>query len=76
MKREILHIQKIAPDNGFLMGSLMEKRGLKVAAMDQYRRFLSESPDADETRPFLIKILNELKLEKLEKREMEMHHRQ
>lgn len=76
LKGEMLNIQKIAPDNGFLMGNLMEKRGLKVAAMDQYRKFLSENPDADETRLFLIKILNELKLGKLEKREMEMYHHQ
>ncbi|MDM8537925.1 hypothetical protein QUF70_14310 [Desulfobacterales bacterium HSG17] len=76
LKRELERIEKIAPGNGFLLGSLMEERGLKVAAMDQYRRFLTKHPDDLETRPFLIKILNELKLGKLEKTEMEKHHKQ
>lgn len=74
LDKEKQDILKIAPGNGFLMASLLDKRGLKIAAMDQFRRFLSENPNDDETRPFLIKILRELKLEKAEKAEIERLH--
>ncbi|QTA77914.1 Uncharacterized protein dnl_01160 [Desulfonema limicola] len=74
LNKEKLDIVKIAPDNGFLMGSFLDEKGLKVAAMDQYKRFLSDNPDADEIRPFLIKVLNELELGKAEKAEMEKLH--
>ncbi len=67
-------ISQIARDNGFLMGALMDEHGLKVAAMDQYRKFLAENPDSDETRAFLIKILNDLKLEKFENAEKAVYN--
>lgn len=73
---EIQRIEKIAPGNGFIVGSLLDERGLKVAAMDQFRSFLSKHPESSETRPFLINVLNELKLGKLEKAEMEKFHNQ
>ncbi len=76
LNKEIQRIDDIAPGNGFLMGNLMDERGLKVAAMDQYREFLSEYPDAHETRPFLIKVLNELKLGKIEKTEIKKYRSQ
>jgi len=74
LREEERELGKIAENNGFLLGNLMDARNIKVAAMDQYRAYLSENPDANEARPFLIKVLNELKLEKLEKSEMMNFH--
>ncbi|MDM8522043.1 hypothetical protein QUF80_01625 [Desulfococcaceae bacterium HSG8] len=62
-------VQEVDPDNGFLLGSFMYEQGLKVAAMDQYRKFLFENPDANEARPFLIQVLNDLKLKTLKEAE-------
>jgi len=62
-------VRQVDPDNGFLLGSFMDKQGLKVTAMDQYRKFLTENPDANEVRPFLIKVFDDLKLEGLREAE-------
>ena len=75
LRKEMQRIEDVAPDNGFLLGNLLDERGLKVAAMDQYIRFLSQEPAADEIRPFLIRVLNELKLGRMEKIEMEKFHK-
>ena len=61
---------------GFLLGNFMDDRGLKVAAMDLYRKFIAENPDANEMRPFLIKIFGDLKLRTLKDAEMAVYHGQ
>ncbi|MDM8523011.1 hypothetical protein QUF80_06515 [Desulfococcaceae bacterium HSG8] len=68
-RAEERRIHEVAPNNGFLIGNLMDEHGFKVAAMDQYRTFLSENPESDEVRPFLVKVLNELELKELEESE-------
>lgn len=73
--KRVRSIQQVDPDNGFLLGSFMDKQGLKVAAMDQYRKFLTENPDANEARAFLIKILNDLKLKKIKGAETILYHK-
>lgn len=69
-------IQQVDSDNGFLLGNFMDEKGLKVAAMDQYRKFLSENPGANETRLFLIKIYNDLKLKKMKQTEIAVYQSQ
>jgi hypothetical protein len=66
-------LRNISADNGFLMGALLDETGMKVAAMDQFRKFLAENPDANEMRPFLIKVLSDLKLEKMKNAELSVY---
>jgi len=75
LRKEMQRIEDVASDNGFLLGNLLDERGLKIAAMDQYIRFLSQEPAADDIRPFLIRVLNELKLGGMEKKEIEKFHK-
>ncbi|MGE0084465.1 MAG: hypothetical protein AB7S75_08585 [Desulfococcaceae bacterium] len=67
-------IREIDPDNGFLMGNVMDEYGFSVAAMDQFRKFLAENPDIHEVRPFLIKIYSDLGLERLRQSESVLYH--
>lgn len=55
--------------NGYLLGNLLDDEGLKVAAMDHYRAYLKEHPDANEVRPFLVKVLHELGFAALREKE-------
>lgn len=59
---------------GFLLGNFMDDHGFKVPAMDAYRKFLKQNPDANEMRPFLIKVLGDLKLETLKHAELAAYH--
>jgi len=68
-------IEQTDHDNGFLLGNFMDEQGLKVAAMDQYRKFMTENPEANEVRPFLIRVLNALRLKKLEEAEAVIYHK-
>lgn len=75
--QDLARILEIAPDNEFLLGVFMEEKGFRVVAMDRYRNFLEENPDADEVKPFLLRVLGDLELEKLKKAEMaSLHDRQ
>ncbi len=65
----------IAPGNGLVTGNILDEHGLKVAAMDQYVKFLKENPDVNEIRPFLIKIYNELQLKKKSNKEAALYNK-
>ena len=67
-------VREIDPDNGFLLGNFMDEQGFKVAALDQYRRFLTENPEMNEVRPFLIKVCNDLRLDRLRQTEAVRYH--
>ncbi|MDM8524032.1 hypothetical protein QUF80_11750 [Desulfococcaceae bacterium HSG8] len=73
-RKGLKSIQEIDPDNGFLMGNYMDEQGLRIAAMDQYLTFFNKNPNANEMRPFLIKIYNDLKLKKLERKEINFYN--
>ena len=68
-------IEALTTEDGFLLANLMDDEGLKVAAMDTYLRYMAENPDANEVRPFLIKVLSELHLEQMRRRESVRYHR-
>ncbi len=55
--------------NGFLLGSLLDDEGLKVAAMDAYLSHLKKNPGDNEVRPFLVKVLHELGLSEMREKE-------
>ena len=69
-------IREIDPDNGFLLGNVMDEYGFRVAAMDQFRKFLAENPEIHEVRPFLIKIYSDLGLERRRQSESLLYHQQ
>lgn len=68
-------IADLAPEDGFLLANLMDDEGLKVAAMDTYLRYMAENPEANEVRPFLIKVLSDLHLVQMRQRESVRYHR-
>ncbi|MGE0083610.1 MAG: hypothetical protein AB7S75_04250 [Desulfococcaceae bacterium] len=74
--QELARMLEIAPDNRFLLGVFMEDNGFRVVAMDYYRDFLSENPDAAEVRPFLLRVLGDLNLENMKKAEMALSRNQ
>lgn len=69
LKEKITEIEDIDKENGYLLGNLLDDQGLTVAAMDQYRAFLKAHPEANEVRPFLVKVLHELGLDALREKE-------
>lgn len=73
-QKKVSRVHQIAEDNGFLLGNIMDEHGLKVAAMYEFQKFLSENPDINEARPFLIKIYNDLKLNKMKQNETVLYH--
>lgn len=73
-QKKVSRIHEIAHDNGFLMGNIMDEHGLKVAAMYEFQKFLAENPDINEVRPFLIKVYNDLKLNKMKHNETILYH--
>ncbi|GBC62106.1 hypothetical protein DENIS_3069 [Desulfonema ishimotonii] len=74
LREQELCLREIDPDNGFLLGNLMDERRVKVAAMDYYRDFLLENPGINEARPFLMKVYNDLRLKKLKHTEAIRYH--
>lgn len=68
-------IEALATEDGFLLANLLDDEGLKVAAMDTYLRYMAENPEANEVRPFLIKVLSDLHLEQMRQRESVRYHR-
>ncbi len=69
LDEKIRQIQNVDGNNGYLMGNLFDDEKIKVAAMDQYMTFLKKHPDANEVRPFLVKVLHELGLGKMRQKE-------
>lgn len=69
LKNGELSIEKFDSNNEFLIGNYLDEQGIKVAAMDKYESFFKNNPDAQELKPFLIKIYDELKLNKLKEKE-------
>ncbi|MBF0424639.1 MAG: hypothetical protein HQL66_02295 [Magnetococcales bacterium] len=76
LKKEIAVTESKYPGNLFALGSLMEKRGLTVAAMDNFQQYLARSGDDNDFRPFLIKTLQDLKLNELKKAEAQKYNSQ
>ena len=65
LKASLTQARQQISDDGFTLGSLLEKRGLTVAAMDEYHRFFSNSPEEWEMRSILIATYHALRLRAL-----------
>lgn len=56
-------------DDPFVVADLFERQGLMVPALDTYRDYFQDNPDANAMRPFLIKAYHELRLLDLRRKE-------
>lgn len=65
----IAKIRAIDPKDDFSVASLLDEKGLAVAALDFYRKFFTENKDENELRPLLIRAYSELKLDELRQQE-------
>lgn len=65
----IAKIRAIDPKDDFSVASLLDEKGLAVAALDLYRKFFTENKDENELRPLLIRAYSELKLDELRQQE-------
>lgn len=63
-----------AGDDIFLETNLLEEQGLYIAAMDAYRAFFQQNPDANDMRPLLIQSYQNLKLSNLREREARLYN--
>lgn len=69
LDEQIRKLKDVDEDNGCLLGNLLDDEGVKVGAMDQYTAYLKAHPDANEIRPFLVKVLYELGLSDMRQKE-------
>lgn len=73
LNKELEAVSANYPDNSFMLGSLYEKKKIWVAAMDQYKKYLSDNPEEIEMTPYLFKVYKKLKLEKTWKEELSQY---
>lgn len=69
LDEKIKKLQQVDGNNGYLLGNLLDDEGVKVAAMDQYAAYIKSDPDANEVRPFLVKVLYELGLKDMRQKQ-------
>jgi len=70
-RKTVKSINENYPGNSFMLGSFYEKEEMWVAALDQYKAYLTENPDEVEMTPYLFRIYKKLKLKNLHKKELE-----
>jgi hypothetical protein len=64
------YLKKYDADNFFLEAYHLDEKGLKVAALDLFQKYLATNQNNNDTRMFLIKAYNELGLKKCKAKEM------
>lgn len=69
-QNDVRDIQKTYGESSFMLGSFFEKQDMWVAAMDQYRQYLSENPDEIEMSPYLFRVYKKLQLEGIYRTEL------
>ena len=65
----IAQVKSTTADSTFASASLLDEKGLLVAAMDLYRKHFAENKDDNDMRPLLIRAYYELKLADLKQKE-------
>ena len=70
----IAKVRAVTPRDDFSVASLLDERGLVVAAMDLYRKYFDENADDNEMRPLLVRAYAELKLNELRSRETALYN--
>lgn len=66
---EVAKLKAIVGDDKFMIGNLLDSKGLTVAAMENFRLHFADFKEDNEMRPLLIKAYNDLKLNELKKAE-------
>jgi len=59
-------------DQGFLLGLIMDDKGLKVPALDHYLRFFEKGNYDNNVYPFLIKVYDDLGMKHIAKKEIKV----
>ena len=62
-------IRNADPKDDFSVASLLDEKGIAVAAMDHYRSYFDANSDDNDMRPLLIRTYNELQLLQLRQKE-------
>ncbi len=65
----VAHVKSTVASSNFAVASLLDEKGLLVAAMDLYRKHFTENKDDNDMRPLLIRAYYELKLADLKQKE-------
>ena len=65
----IAQVQSTTANSNFAVASLLDEKGLLVAAMDLYRKHFADNKDDNDMRPLLIRAYYELKLADLKQKE-------
>lgn len=68
-------IEALDPENDFLAAAYLEDFGLLVASMDKYTQFFSQYPNANQMRPFLVKVYHDLGMKSLRQKETLLYNR-
>jgi hypothetical protein len=60
LQKSIADLKTAYPDNSFILGSLLDRKKMWVAAMDSYKMYLDGNPDEIEMSPYLFKVYKRL----------------
>ncbi|WP_205762385.1 hypothetical protein [Magnetospirillum aberrantis] len=72
----VAKVRAINPGDDFSLASLLDSKGMTVAAMDLYRKHFDANKDDNDMRPLLIKAYNDLKLKGLRQKEALVYNEQ
>ncbi len=70
LQKDIMNIKQTYGETSFMLGSFYEKKGMWVAAMDQYKEYLQENPDEIEMTPYLFRVYKKLRLNNIYQKEL------
>ena len=65
----VAQVKSTTTNSAFAVASLLDEKGLLVAAMDNYRKHFADNKDDNDMRPLLIRAYYELKLADLKQKE-------
>jgi len=72
----VAKIRAVNPGDDFSVASLLDSKGVTVAAMDLYRKHFDANKDDNDMRPLLIKAYNDLKIKAARQREALLYNEQ
>lgn len=73
-EKQMQELLVVAGDDIVLEATVLEDKGLYVAAMDAYRVYFQENPDDNDMRPLLIQSYQDLKLSNLRESEARLYN--
>lgn len=76
LAESVAKLRAVNPGDDFAVASLLDSKGVTVAAMDLYRKHFDANKDDNDMRPLLIKAYNDLKLKASRQREALLYNEQ